>query len=165
MKDQNTPTRFSFLAVCAVIASSALFFFGTGPYPVWWLTWFAPLPVLLIAARIDARPAFGIAALSWFIGGLNMWRIDRSVLDFSLVVTLLLLILPACAFGLIVLAHRLFVRRGALWQATLVVPILWVGYEYLMSVVPPHRPAANIGFTQMDRLPAFHLASVAGISI
>jgi putative CocE/NonD family hydrolase len=146
-----------------VIASSALLFFGTGPYAVWWLTWFAPLPVLLIAARTDARPAFGIAALSWFIGALNMWRIDRSVLNFSHGVTFLLLILPACAFGLIVLVHRLLVRRGALWQATMIVPILWIGYEYLMSVVPPHRPAANIGYSQMDRLPMFHVTSVAGI--
>jgi uncharacterized protein len=163
VKDQNTSTKFSILAICAVIASSALLFFGTGPYHVWWLTWFAPLPVLLIAARIDARPAFGIAALSWFVGALNMWRIDRGVLNFSPEVTVLLLILPSCAFGLIVLIHRLFVRRGALWQATLIVPILWVGYEYFMSVAPLHRPATNIGYSQMDRLPMFHVTSVAGI--
>src|ERR1700690_2832323 len=103
MNSNPSQIRLTILGICVAIASSLLLFFGTGPYPVWWLTWIAPLPILLIASRIDAKPAFSIATLSWFVGGLNMWRIDRGVLNFSPAVTLLLLILPSCAFGLIVL--------------------------------------------------------------
>ena len=31
---------------------AALFFVGTGLHPVWWVTWLAPLPVLLLAPRL-----------------------------------------------------------------------------------------------------------------
>jgi putative CocE/NonD family hydrolase len=155
--------KLGILATCVLIASSSLLFFGTGPYPVWWLAWFAPLPVLVIAPRIGALPAFGIAALSWFVGDLNMWHNIRSVLNIPLGVAPLLLILPSCVFGIIVLVHRLLIRRGALWQAALIVPIMWVSYEYLMSIAPPPRTLVSIGYSQMDWLPVFHLASLAGI--
>ncbi len=151
------------LATCALAASSSLLFFGTGPYPVWCLSWFAPLPVLLIAARIGAWPAFGIAALSWFMGELNVWHYIRIVLGIPLSAALLLLILPSCVFGIIALVYRQLIRHGALWQAALIVPILWVFYEYFMAAIPAHRTLISIGYTQMDWLPVFHLASLAGI--
>jgi apolipoprotein N-acyltransferase len=65
------------LAVATIAASGTMFFFGTGLRPCCWLMWLAPLPVLLIAPRISGFSAFGVAALSWFIGTLNMWRYLR----------------------------------------------------------------------------------------
>jgi hypothetical protein len=42
-------TAWSILSVTgAVVTSSAMLYWGTGLHPLWWLTWFAPLPVLLI---------------------------------------------------------------------------------------------------------------------
>lgn len=150
------------LAVCALLASSTLLFFGTGPHPICWLTWFAPLPVLLIAAHSPALPTFGIASLSWFIGGLNMWHYFRG-LGIPTGSAIMILLLPSCIFGAIVLMHGQFILRRQLWQAALVVPTLWVFYEYLFSAVVSHRTFGNLGYTQMDCLLVLRLASAVGI--
>jgi apolipoprotein N-acyltransferase len=34
---------------------AALLYFGTGLHPIWWLTWLAFLPVLLLAPRVPAQ--------------------------------------------------------------------------------------------------------------
>ncbi|MFZ0277465.1 MAG: CocE/NonD family hydrolase [Candidatus Sulfotelmatobacter sp.] len=151
------------LAVCALLASSTLLFFGTGPSPVCWLTWFAPLPVFLIAAYLRAVPTFAIAFAAWFIGCLNMWHYFRRSLEIPAGVTLEVLLLPSFVFGIIVLLHGQFIRRGKLWQSVLVVPTVWVLYEYVFSVVSSHRTFGNIGYTQMACLPALRLASAISI--
>src|SRR5215471_6162823 len=61
------------LASGAVVLSSAMLFWGTGLQPRWWLTWLAPLPVLLISPRVARGRAFWMAALAWFLGSLNLW--------------------------------------------------------------------------------------------
>jgi len=57
-------TKMAMGAICALLASSGMLFFGTGLHPVWWLIWLAALPVLLRAPRISGLAAFGIASLS-----------------------------------------------------------------------------------------------------
>src|ERR1700730_11819729 len=107
------------LASAAIVASSAMFFFGTGMRPLWWLMWLAPLPVLLVAPRVSGSFAFGIAALSWFAGTLNMWRYLRHILVLPnnphagplvmpMGVAIGVLIVPSCIFGLGVLLSRVF---------------------------------------------------------
>lgn len=167
-------TKTIFLASAAIVVSSTLFFFGTGMRPVWWLTLLAPLPVLLIAPRVSGFAAFGVAALSWFVGTLNMWRYLRHILVLPnnphagrfvmpLGAAVGVLIIPSCIFGLGVLLSRSFARRGALWRAALSLPAVWVTYEYLNTVFSPHGTFGSVAYTQMDFLPLLQLASVAGI--
>ena len=162
------------LAVAAIALSSAMFFFGTGMRPWWWLMLLAPLPVLLIAPRVSLFSAFGIAALSWFVGTLNMWRYLRHILVLPnnphagrlvmpLSVAIGVLIIPSCIFALAVLLSRRFARRGALWPAALALPAVWVTYEYLNMVFSPHGTFGSVAYTQMDFLPLLQVASVAGI--
>src|SRR3984957_80750 len=77
--NESRSTRSTVLTFCALLASSTLLFFGTGPHPVCWLTWLAPRPVLPLPAHSPALPTFGIASLSWFIGCLNMWDYFRGL--------------------------------------------------------------------------------------
>jgi uncharacterized protein len=155
--------KLSSLAICAVIATASLLHFGTGSHPHWLLTWFAALPVFLIIDRIGPLPTFGVAAFSWFVGELNMWQHFRYSLGFSLSSVVFLFGIPSFVFGLVALVYRRFIRRGALWQAALAVPFLWVSYEYLMAALPRYRALPSIGYTQMDWLPVFHVTSLAGI--
>lgn len=92
------------LAAGALMPSAAMLFFGTGLHPVWWLTWLAPLPVLLVAPRLAAWPAFGIGSIAWFLGGLNMWHYLRAFIHIPIVFVLIILAVPACIFGLAVLS-------------------------------------------------------------
>jgi apolipoprotein N-acyltransferase len=151
------------LSAAAVLASSVMFYLGTGLHPWWWLTWFAPLPVLLVSSRIRALPSFVLAALAWTIGGLNMWHYMASVLETPIGLVLIFLIVPGCLFGLAVLLFRRFIRRGALWRAVLAFPAAWVTLEYLNSVGSPHGTSPNLGYTQMDCLPVLQVVSLVGI--
>jgi apolipoprotein N-acyltransferase len=142
--------------------------------PWWWLMLLAPLPVLLVAPRVSGLLAFGIAALSWFAGTLNMWRYLRHILVLPhhphagplvmpLGVAIGVLIVPSCLFGLGVLLSRGFLRRGALGRAALALPVLWVTYEYLTAVFSPHGTFGSVAYSQMDFLPLLQVAAVAGL--
>ena len=159
------------VTMIAVMASAVLLFWGTGLHPRWWLTWFAALPVLLIASRVSGRAAFGWATMAWFLGGLNLWRYlasvggppEGGVRIAALALPFLALLTPACVFGLAVVLWRAFVRRGALWRAALALPAVWVAYEYVLSLIWPHGTWGSLAYTQMDFLPFVQLASLTGI--
>ena len=52
-------------AIVGIASSSvALFFFGTGLHPHWWLAWLMLIPVLLLSGRLSARSAFVVALAS-----------------------------------------------------------------------------------------------------
>jgi apolipoprotein N-acyltransferase len=150
-------------AVGAVVATSAMLFWGTGLQPVWWMTWFAPLPVLLTSPRLARWAAFCVAALAWFLGSLNMWHYVLSAIALPLSLVLIFSAAPACLFALAVLLFRKFILRGALWKAALAFPVFWVTCEYLNNVVSPHGTFSNLGYSQMDFLPLLQVTSLVGI--
>jgi apolipoprotein N-acyltransferase len=131
--------------------------------PVWWLTWLAPLPVLLVAPRIGAWPAFWLSVLSWVLGGMNMLRYLRTAIEIPITVVLIALLVPGCVFGLAVATFRKWLRRGTLGRAAFAFPAVWVAFEYLLSVFSPNGTFGNLGYTQMNFLPLLQLASVTGI--
>jgi apolipoprotein N-acyltransferase len=159
------PSRWhnTILAAAAVASSATLFFFGTGLHPLWWFTWFAPLPVLFVASRLRAWPAFAVAALAWSIGNLNMWHYLVGVLETPVLMVLIFVIVPGCIFGLVVLLFRRFIRRGAPWRAALAFPAAWVTCEYVNYVSSPHGTFPNLGYTQMDCLHVVQIVSLVGI--
>jgi len=163
MNSNSTRARAIAFAACALLASAILLFFGTGLQPIWWLTWFAPLPVLLIADRVRALWAFVIAAIASFLGGLNMWHYLHGVFGAPISAMLAFLLVPACVFGLAILAFRYFIRRGSLWRASFTVPAIWVAYEYLNAVTSPHSTFGNVAYSQMDCLPTLQIASITGV--
>jgi apolipoprotein N-acyltransferase len=147
--------------VLAVAASAAAWYFGTGLHPAWVLLWLAPLPVLLIAPRLRAWPAFGAAFLAAALGGLNMWSYLREVAP--LPITLLAILAPAVFFGWFVVVHRSLVLRGRLLRAAFSLPILWTAYEFLQEFSSPHSTFGNLAYTQMDCLPILQIVSITGI--
>jgi apolipoprotein N-acyltransferase len=116
-------TRWRFAAVLAATASSAmLFYFGTGLRPLPWLTWLAPLPVLVLAPRVGARAAFAAASAAWLGGETMMWRYYIDTLEMPPPVAALIIVGSALLFGTVVSAARALTRRGHLLTAALVVP-------------------------------------------
>jgi apolipoprotein N-acyltransferase len=150
------------LAVFGLIASPAALYFGTGLHPIWWLAWIAPIPVLLFASRASWRETFAVAALAWAIGDLNQWHYLHHVIEIPLVPTLLITILPGLIFAGDVLLYRRFLRTST-WRAALIVPSIWVFYEFVSESLSPHSTGGNISYSQMKFLPILQLASVTGI--
>jgi apolipoprotein N-acyltransferase len=149
-------------ALLAVGLAAVLLWFGTGLYPMWPLLWFAPLPVLLFASRNPGRDTALTAALSWFIGGLNLWHYFGSVLQLPLPIRALIFLVPALEFAGAVLLFRVLLNRGAWWSALLALPATWVSVEYLFNLISPHGTGGNLSYSQLNFLPVLQLASLTG---
>jgi apolipoprotein N-acyltransferase len=158
-----TPKKTLLLAVAAVVVTSAALYWGTGLHPQWWLTWLAPLPVLLISPRVARWRGFWMAAVAWFLGSLNMWFYALTAISLPIPLLFLFSTIPSCFFGLAVLLFRRFILRGDPWRAALSFPAFWVALEYLSYVSSPNGTFPNLGYTQMDFLPVLQVSSVAGI--
>ncbi|HUI73393.1 MAG TPA: nitrilase-related carbon-nitrogen hydrolase [Candidatus Acidoferrum sp.] len=157
-----------FLAIFgATLVSAALFYFGTGLHPMWWLTWFAPLPILYLAGRDRAEISSAALALAAFaalaLAGLNMWHYLRALIGVPVAVSLLAVAAPAAVFAVGVLLWRIFLLRGKAWHAALFFPVFWTGISYLSSLDSPHSTFGNLAYTQMNFLPLIQIAAMTGI--
>src|SRR3974390_772479 len=147
----------------AALVSALAFYFGTGLHPIWWLAWLAPLPLLLVAARLSARAAFGVSWLAAAAGALNLWHYFRHDLESPLLLCIVVVVLPSVIFAAGVLFFRRCIRNGSTLQATLIFPSFWVAYEYLQAITSPHGTALNLAYSQMNFLPIIQVASLTGI--
>jgi apolipoprotein N-acyltransferase len=151
------------LFIAAGLASAALFYFGTGLHPIWWLLWLAPIPVLTIAPRVHSGAAFLLGSVVWLIGETNQWHYLRHEIALPLRITILFFVITAVVFGLGVLFMRSFLRRESLFLASLAFPVYWVTCEYLNALASPHSTWGNLAYTQMNCLPVIQIASVTGL--
>jgi len=141
--------------------SAVAYFYGTGLHPRGYLTWIAPLPVLMFALRNSRRWAALTAFLAFSLGGLNVLHYYRQVTP--LLVTLVIVLVPAAFLAGIVVVFSTFARRGQLVRATFAVPLLWVALEYVSETISPHSTFGNLAYTQMDFLPILQIVSITGI--
>jgi len=155
--------RKALLVVVAAIASAALFYLGTGLHPICWLLWIAPVPVLTVAARLRASVAFLLGAIAWLIGEMNQWDYFTHGIAVPPPLLMVLLLVPAIAFGLGVLFVRSFLRDGSIFLAALALAVYWVTYEYTTEIGSPHSTFGNLAYTQMQALPVIQIASLTGI--
>lgn len=144
------------------MVSGILLYFGTGLHPIWYLTWLAPIPVLLFAARAPAWGAILGAFLAWLAGGMNEFVYAHGVIGLPLAIVIPFLVLPSIAFGLAVLIWRFCIRRGAMWQAAVALPAAWAGFEFLNASTSPHGTFGSLAYSQMDCLPVLQIASITG---
>lgn len=142
--------------------SAVLFFFGTGFHPVPWLTWLAPLPVLVAATRSGGWTAFGAGAAVWLGGETVLWGYFLNTVQIPPPLAVSLLIGVASLFGLVVAGFRALLRRGHALLAAAFVPAAWVVVEYTMSLVTPNGAWWSLAYTQADLLPVLQTASAAG---
>jgi apolipoprotein N-acyltransferase len=152
-----------YIGLIAIASSGAALYFGTGLHPIWWLTWLALIPVLVAAPHLSPWKAWAVAFAAGVIGGLNMWHYEHDLVDVPVAISLLALLLPSCVLGCAVALFRRRVLRGALWQAVLILPSLWVALEYLSEFRSPHSTFGNMGYSQMNFPPILQIASITGI--
>ncbi len=151
------------LALLAILASAALLWFGTGLHPVWWLTWWAPLPVLWLAARASFLTAFVAAFAGWMLGACNEWTYARQYIQMPVATALLMAAAPAVVFALAVLLWRGFVRRGSLARGALAFAAAWASFEFALQLLSPHSTFGSIAYSQMNDLPILQTASLTGL--
>jgi apolipoprotein N-acyltransferase len=158
----STPSTFAW-ALVAGVTSAALFYFGTGLNPVWWMVWLAPVPILAVAPRLGRWTAFILGVGAWFIGQLNMWSYFTRVVELPVPLALVLFLVPSLVFALGVMFVRSFLRRGLLFSAALAFPVYWVSFQYLSEAGSPHSTFGNLAYSQMNCLPLIQISSLTGI--
>jgi apolipoprotein N-acyltransferase len=149
-------------ALLALGASAVLFYFGTGMAPIAVLAWLAPLPVLLLARRVSAKVAIGVASIAYFLGSASGWNYFLHSIDVPLPMALLINIGGAALFGLIVGLFRALLNRGRALLAMVAAPAAWTGTLYLVSLVTPTGVMGTLVTTQGDVPLVLQIAAVTG---
>jgi len=149
------------VAVAAFAATAALVFFGNGLMPRWPLMWLAPLPVLLFALQSPAWQAAFVAVAAWLVGCLNLWSYVR-LLGAPPVAWMVPCGTAAVVFAAGVWLMRALALRGAVWSAWVALPVVWVTFEFVRSLLWAHGSGASVAYSQLNFLPFLQWASVAG---
>lgn len=151
------------LGLIAVALSALCWWYGSNLHPVWWLSWFAPWPILLLAPHVRARWAALTAFVAYVIGGLNHWEYLHGVIGLPLPAMVVAIAAPAITLALCTLLFRRLLLRGRRVAAVLAVPALWVAIEYVSTQLSPHGTFGSISYSQMDALPILQLAAITGL--
>lgn len=150
------------IVVGSTLATALLYYLGTGLHPIPWLTWLAPLPVLLLAPRVSAGIAALAVCVAYLFGGANIWHYYAVNLELPpMLVALTVVLFPLLLTG-IALLFRVTLRRGHPLAAALVFPAGIAGAEYLVSLVTPAGANWSLAPTQADLLPVLQVASLTG---
>jgi apolipoprotein N-acyltransferase len=137
--------------------------FGSGLAPIWWLTWMAPLPVLMLAPRVRARWAILAAFGAYALGSFNLWGYLHTYIKLPMPTVVYVMGMPGIMLVVCVLLFRRLLLRGRVLAATLAVPALWVALEYVNNLMSPHGTFGSIAYTQMQALGVIQVAAVGGI--
>lgn len=166
-----------FWAGClAVLASGLLLVAAFPPYEKSGLAWMALVPLLLVILRASPGGAFRAGWLTGFIFWLGTLRWLLKLGDTSPVPLFVYLLAWAALSACLALYFGGFawmVRRLAgvldlkrLWASnllTLVIPLVWVGWEYLRATLISGFPWNPLGVTQYRQLGVIQIAEYGGV--
>ena len=156
--------RFLLPVGCAATALSALgWWFGSGLQPIWWLTWVAPLPVLMLAPRVQARWALLAALGAYALGSFNLWDYLHNYIKLPPPIVAYIIGMPGIMLAICIWLFRRLLSRGRAFAASLAMPALWVALEYVNTMTSPHGTFGSIAYTQMEALGVIQVAALGGI--
>jgi apolipoprotein N-acyltransferase len=154
-------------APLSVALSASLYYFGTGLYPLWPITWFAPLPVLFVALRRKWWSAALCAFVAFVLGRMNLFEYAREIAGGSvsgaMSAMVLAALIPAVAFTVMVLLARYAALKLPGYLALWVFPCAITSYEFVASSNAFTGSLFSIAYSQTDFLPLLQVASVLGI--
>lgn len=148
--------------VAAALTAAAAWFSYT-VQPVWWLAWVAPIPVFAYAVRAGRLAAFIVGAVGCFIGVMSWWPFLHDRLNAPAIAIVGAVVPAALAFGIACLVLRTFARRGFVAAAPFATAAFWTAFSWLGSVTSINGSGGNIGYSQMDFLPAIQIAALGGV--
>jgi apolipoprotein N-acyltransferase len=148
--------------IAAAVATGVLLRFVVGLYPIWWLVWFAPVPLLLMAFRFRSSEARWVVTLAAVIGTSSNFRYFRLVMPLPAVIAVIAA--QALLWGFLIIATRRLVVRYQAWWTVFVYPVLCVTADTLMAALLPDGNWASLAYSQADVLPILQITSLLGTS-
>lgn len=147
----------------ASLGSGILFFFGTGLEPKWYITWFASLPVLLLAPRISGKATAATAFTGYLLGTLNIAGYYLETLTLPITLAAGIFIVTSMIFSGAAVAFRTLLLQGHALVAVMTFGSVFGGAEFVLARVAPGGANWSLAPTQADLLPLVQVASVTGI--
>jgi apolipoprotein N-acyltransferase len=141
----------------SVCVSAILFYFSTGFYDYWLLTWLAPLPVCFFALRSRTLETGLAAFTAFFLGAMNQFGYLPPLLFAGTTV------LNAAAFALSALLFRTTAHSLGRSVAPFAFAAAWTAYEFVRSQLSSFGTFESLAYTQVFNLPVIQLASLTGI--
>jgi apolipoprotein N-acyltransferase len=159
---ESKPESRRWVVAAAFLGTAVMLYFGTGLTPIPWLTWIAPLPVLLVAPRVPLRTALVVAFGSYLVSTANSWAYYAHSQDVPLPAGIGISLGYSVAFALGVSLFRAWVLRGRPLLAAFSVPAVWVTLLYVAASVNPTGISGTVAGSQVGVPVVLQTASVAG---
>ena len=147
--------------LCAALGG-VMFYLSQGTDDVWWMTWFAPVPLLWLAYGPARRwPVFVAALAANACGQIYVVQTYGEVMPIAAMAVMVF------GWGALFAAAILFARSA--WQklptlaAVLAFPTAWTGIEYGISLISPHGSWGALGYSQVSFPAAIQIASLFGV--
>lgn len=137
--------------------SAVLFYFSTGFYDNWLLTWLAALPVCFYALQSRAEGAALAAFTAYVLGAMNQFGYLPPLLFIGTTV------LSAAAFSTSILLLRSLTLANRQIFAPFAFAASWTSFEFVRSLISSFGTFDSLAYTQVYNLPVIQLASLTGI--
>ncbi len=147
--------------LCAIL-SGVMFYLSQGADDIWWLAWFAAVPLLWLAYGPARRwQVFAASLAANACGQIYIFQTYGDVMP--------ILAMAVMMFGWAALFAAAILFAQAIWQklspiATLLAfPAVWTAIEYGVSLISPHGTWGALGYSQVSFPAAIQIASLFGL--
>lgn len=147
--------------VLAALSCGALLYLSLGLNDMWFLAWFALIPILWLAYGNTPIWQLVLAAMSaWLAGQIYAFQCYGSVSPWLILSGLLP---TTILFPLAVSFARLAQRRASALATLFAFPACWTAFEYLYGLVAPNGSYGSLAYSQMSAPLLIQGASLFGM--
>lgn len=145
-----------------IMLSSVAYYFSTGIYNYWILTWVAPIPLFLYALAAPVVPVAFASAIIYLIGfSSSILAYANTIIPISILVYGN--IINAIIFTILLVLFRYMAFKKEHWAWSFVFASGWTAFEFITSLLSPAGTFDSIAYTQVFNLPMIQIASITGI--
>lgn len=146
---------------CAIL-SGAMFYLSQGQDDVWWLSWFAAVPLLWLAYGAAKRWQVFAAALAANACG-QIYIVQTYGAAMPVAAMAAMMFGGGALFAAAILFAQTVWQRLSPAASLLAFPAVWTAIEYGISLISPHGSWGALGYSQIAFPPAIQIASLLGL--
>ena len=150
------------IALLCALLSGAMFYLSQGQDDVWWLTWFAAVPLLWLAYGKTRRWQAFVASLAANACG-QIYVVQTYGGAMPVPAMAVMMFGWSALFAASILFARTIWQRLSPMAALLAFPAAWTAIEYGVSLISPHGTWGALGYSQVSFPPVIQIASLFGL--
>jgi apolipoprotein N-acyltransferase len=161
MLNKEVGKRFLYFTI-TVMFSSVAYYFSTGIYNCWFLTWLAPIPLFVYTLEAAIISVVFASIITYFIGfSSSILAYSNTIIPISMLVYGN--IINAIIFTILLALFRYMASQKKHWAWSFVVASGWTAFEFITSLHSSAGTFDSIAYTQVFNLPVIQIASITGI--